>query len=73
MAAMETFLRPEPFSRIAALVRLWFSKRVRYVEEAPDETRARRDFILEMMDECPDAFLHEDNMRTAMLYYSGRF
>ena len=43
------------------------------VETAPDDTDARRSFILEMMDECPEAFASEEGVRGAMFYFSGRF
>ena len=37
------------------------------------ETRARRDFILEMMDAHPEAFQHEMDFQTMMGFYPSRF
>ena len=39
----------------------------------PDETRARRDFIREMLDRHPDALTSETEVQTMMLVYPGRF
>lgn len=37
-----------------------------------DESRARRDFILELMQTHPDAFQHELDCRTMMELYHSR-
>jgi len=33
----------------------------------------RRNFVLEMLKECPEAFASEEGIRGAMYYFSGRF
>ncbi len=38
-----------------------------------DASRARRDFILEMMEAHPDAFQHEIDIQTMMNVYPSRF
>ena len=37
------------------------------------DNRARRDFVLEMMDAHPEAFQHEIDCQTMMTYYPSRF
>lgn len=39
----------------------------------PDETRARRDFVCEMLDRHPDAMTSETDVQTMMLIYPCRF
>lgn len=39
----------------------------------PDETRARRDFVCEMMDGRPDALTSETDVQSMMLVYPCRF
>lgn len=41
--------------------------------EGGDDSRARREFILGVMDDCPEAFASEDGVRQTMYYFSGRF
>lgn len=38
-----------------------------------DAVRARREFILAMMDDCPEAFATEEGVRGTMHYFSGRY
>ena len=38
-----------------------------------EENRARRDFIMEMMDAHPEAFQHEIDCQTMMRFYPSRF
>jgi len=42
-------------------------------EVRDQESRARRDFILEMMDAHPEAFQHEMDFQTMMSFYPSRF
>jgi len=37
------------------------------------EDQARRDFVLEMMQEHPEAFQHEQDVQSMMLFYPSRF
>ncbi|NDW02713.1 hypothetical protein [Salipiger sp. PrR002] len=38
-----------------------------------DETRARRDFVNEMMQRCPEAFSSDLDVQSMMFYISRRF
>lgn len=69
MAAIDMFPAASIVSRIAAAFRRADTPRP-IVE---DDATARRSFILEMMDECPEAFASEEGVRGAMYYFSGRF
>lgn len=66
MAAIDILPGPSLLSRVASVF-------VRTAPEEPENADARRSFILEMMDECPEAFASEEGVRGAMYYFSGRF
>jgi hypothetical protein len=68
MAAIDLFPASSIFSRIAAAFR---SPDPEPLPEHDDG--ARRSFILEMLDECPEVFASEEGVRGAMYYFSGRF
>lgn len=58
---------------IMRAVASWFAPTARDGRSLDDEeTRVRRAFVMEMMEECPEAFGHEDAFRCAMSFYSGR-
>lgn len=38
-----------------------------------DENRARRDFVTDMVERCPDAFESDLDVQSAMFYFSRRF
>lgn len=46
---------------------------VRETRVTPEETRARRDFISEMLETNPGALTSETDMQTMMLVYPCRF
>ena len=41
--------------------------------EAPDRDRAHRDFILDRMEACPEAFQSESDLHAMMHCFPGRF
>ena len=74
MAAMDIFLNERSiFQTLISLLPRFDRTETFAAPSTEEEDRARRDFILEMMDEHPDAFAHEDGARAAQYYFSGRF
>jgi hypothetical protein len=73
MATADIFLKTDTLTGIAGLFRRWTGQTQPSPAREVEDTRARRDFILEMMETCPDAFTSEDAARGAGLYISGRF
>jgi hypothetical protein len=73
MATAEIFLKTEPYHGFAAVLKRWTRRTEPLPAREVDDTRARRDFILEMMDTHPDAFASEETVRCCALYFSGRF
>ena len=74
MSLVETNARPfwQPRNWFPSL----FKRMKRFSVDAADsseESRARRTFILEMMDSHPDAFEHEFSCQTMMGLYRSRF
>lgn len=76
MAAIDTnlafALRPgAPLRRAAALLRGLAARLSAPVD--PDDARARRDFVLEMIARNPDAFSSDLDVQAMMLHYPGQF
>lgn len=69
MAAIDLF----PSASIWSGIRDAFRSARRPQTAAEDDDGARRRFILEMIDECPEAIASEEGLRGAMYYFSGRF
>jgi hypothetical protein len=57
---------------LALLARLVFPRPAKPDPE-PDDSRDRRDFVLEMMDGCPHAFASELDVQCMMHLYPGRY
>ena len=73
MAAAEIFLKPATLFSFLAHPKRWSGQKERMSRREVEETRARLDFILGMMDTCPEAFASEDAVRNTALFFSGRF
>ena len=73
MAAADIFLKPETLFGFIAHLRRWIGRKEALPAREAEETRARLDFILEMMDAHPEAFASEEAVRSSALYFSGRF
>ncbi|ANT60968.1 hypothetical protein AYJ57_11705 [Salipiger sp. CCB-MM3] len=50
-----------------------FTRRTRVERTSPDDARARREFIWEMMSRNPDAFSSDADVQSMMGMYPGRF
>ena len=74
MNVVEIVYRPtwQPFKPLVSLLaRLRFPSLSAECNE--DENRARRTFILDMMDAYPEAFQNEYDCQTMMAFYPSRF
>lgn len=69
MAAIDIFPGPSLLSRIAS----FFATDDPAVTPSGEDEADRRSFILDMMNECPEAFGSEEGVRGAMYYFSGQF
>lgn len=72
MTAVANFTYLDPILHLLATLMDWPAAPKDRPAESPEELRARRSFILEMMQSCPEAFDHEESFRCAMGFYSGR-
>ncbi len=69
-------ISPRLFHQPFTLVVSFFSRRPPRsgdTDRCEDESRARRAFIVEMMEAHPEAFQHELDCQTMMHLYSSRF
>jgi hypothetical protein len=73
MAATDIILNTEMRFGFLAQLRQWIAQRVALPAQDAEETRARLDFILEMMDSHPEVFTSEEAVRSSALFFSGRF
>ena len=73
MAAMTMSSRFMELFGGAALSRLKMVRPDPVVPDEAEEARARRAFLMEMMEDAPGAFLSEDSVGGAMYFFSGRF
>ena len=73
MAAVDFFLKTETLFGFVAQLRQKIGKKGALPAREVEETRARRDFIIEMMDAHPEAFASEVAVRNSAPYFSGRF
>lgn len=73
MAAADIFLKTETLIGFAVSLRRWMDPNEPLPVREVEDTRARLDFILEMMDAHPEAFGSEGDIRSSALYFSGRF
>jgi hypothetical protein len=74
MSVVEITSRPiwQPFKRLISLL-AGLRRPSLHTEHDEAENRARRTFILEMMDAYPEAFQHENDCQTMMGFYPSRF
>jgi hypothetical protein len=74
MSIIETNFRPpwQPIKSIFSFFR-WLKRPSVDIAVYEDESRAQRDFILDMMEVHPDAFQHEVDCLTMMELYHSRF
>ena len=74
MSVVEITSRPtwQPFKRLLFLFTNLRGPSV-HAEYDEAENRARRTFILEMMDAHPEAFQHEHDFQHMMVFYPSRF
>jgi hypothetical protein len=73
MAAAEIFLKTKTRFSFVAHLRRWMGTKEALPVRETEETRARLDFVLELMDAHPEAFASEEAVRCSALYFSGRF
>lgn len=74
---MTTQAIPALSSSLGEIFTAWL-KSLRHVDApaarvTPDETRARRDFIREMLDRHPGAMTSDTDVQAMMQVYPGRF
>lgn len=48
-------------------------ERTSAADVSPEDTRARREFLLEVLSRNPDGFSSEMDLQGMMLFYGGRF
>lgn len=76
MSAFDTNTRTVPplLMALGFIQRIFsFAPRPRLEETSPDDARARREFIWEMMSRNPDAFSSDADVQSMMGMYPGRF
>ncbi len=73
MAAADNFLKTFTLFGFLSPIHRWMERKKDLSAREEKDTRARLDFILEMMDAHPDAFASEEAVRSSALYFSGRF
>lgn len=76
MSVMSTNTRPvTPLPSLFGLIRRAFgpTPRPQPDETLADQTRARRDFLREVITRNPDAFSSEADIQAMMSLYPGRF
>ena len=73
MATADIFLKPKTGFGFAAAMRRWIGCNDPLQVPAEEDTRARIDFILEIMDMHPEAFASDECFRYSARYLSGRF
>lgn len=64
-------LRPADYA--LAILEGWLRPAVRRAAPDPDETRASRAFIAEMLDRSPDAFSSDFDIEAVMRHYPSVF
>ena len=73
MATADIFLKPKTGFGVAAAMRKWIGRNAPLPAPAEEDTRARIDFILEIMDTHPEAFASDECFRYSARHFSGRF
>lgn len=66
-------LAPSFTGTLASWMSSFRQPRTPVASPSPDETRARREFIRDMLDENTAALASETDVQTMMLVYPGRF
>lgn len=72
MTVIDIFPKQDPFHGMRTLLRRWIGQRATSPAQEVEDTRARLDFILEMMDAYPEAFLSDEAFRCSSRHFSGR-
>lgn len=73
MTVTDIFAKQDPLFGIKALWRCWIGQMAPASEPSVEDTRARLDFILEMMDAHPEVFSSDEAFRWTSRHFSGRF
>lgn len=72
MAAADIFLKPKTRFGVAASMRRWLARNDPLPAPAEEDTRARIDFILEIMNMHPEALASDECFRYSARHFSGR-